>query len=324
MKLAFVGKGGSGKTTLSALISRYLASEGFPVLAIDADINQHLGRTLGMTKDDAEVIPPMGIEINRIKEYLRGTNPLVLDNESMIKTTPPGVGSRLLRIVEKNPLYNYFSRNIEGVQLMAVGPFSEDDLGIKCYHSKTGAVELLLNHLMDKDKEYALVDMTAGADSFASGLFTRYDVTFLVVEPTIKSISVYEQYRQYARDYDVMIRVVGNKIEDQTDIDFLKAHVGDDLIATVSRSLFVKTTERGEVLPLSQLEPENHDALKKIIAFVNAQKKDWQKFYRQAVEFHIKNAKSWANSATGKDLTMQIDPNFMLEPDTIYPDALST
>jgi CO dehydrogenase nickel-insertion accessory protein CooC1 len=36
MKLAFVGKGGSGKTTLAALLSRYLASQRLPVLAIDA------------------------------------------------------------------------------------------------------------------------------------------------------------------------------------------------------------------------------------------------------------------------------------------------
>ena len=38
-----------------------------------------------------------------------------------------------------------------------------------CYHSKVGAVELLLNHLVDGPGEYVVVDMTAGADSFASG-----------------------------------------------------------------------------------------------------------------------------------------------------------
>ncbi|TDD74119.1 ATP-binding protein, partial [Actinomadura rubrisoli] len=43
MKVAFVGKGGSGKTTLSSLFVRYLAGRGLPVVAVDADINQHLG-----------------------------------------------------------------------------------------------------------------------------------------------------------------------------------------------------------------------------------------------------------------------------------------
>jgi CO dehydrogenase maturation factor len=44
VRIAFVGKGGSGKTTLSALFTRYLADQGPPVIAIDADINQHLAR----------------------------------------------------------------------------------------------------------------------------------------------------------------------------------------------------------------------------------------------------------------------------------------
>jgi len=48
MKIAFVGKGGSGKTTLASLLARHLAEAGLPVLAIDADINQHLGVALGL------------------------------------------------------------------------------------------------------------------------------------------------------------------------------------------------------------------------------------------------------------------------------------
>ena len=47
MKVAFAGKGGSGKTTLSSLFIRHLAARGLPVVAIDADINQHLADALG-------------------------------------------------------------------------------------------------------------------------------------------------------------------------------------------------------------------------------------------------------------------------------------
>ena len=60
---------------------------------------------------------------------------------------------------------------------MATGPFEESDPGTVYYHSKVGAVELLLNHLIDEPGEYVVMDMTAGADSFASDMFTKFDVT---------------------------------------------------------------------------------------------------------------------------------------------------
>lgn len=78
-------------------------------------------------------------------------------------------------------------RTIGEVQFAATGGFAESDLGVARYHSKVGAVELMLNHLVDADDEYILVDMTAGADAFASGLFTRFDRTFIVYEPTVRA-----------------------------------------------------------------------------------------------------------------------------------------
>lgn len=75
MKIAFVGKGGSGKTTLSALFIRHAAATGRPVIAVDADINQHLGPALGLTDDQASALPSLGAQLPTIKEYLRGSNP---------------------------------------------------------------------------------------------------------------------------------------------------------------------------------------------------------------------------------------------------------
>ena len=54
------------------------------------------------------------------------------------------------------------------VPLMVTGEFDESDLGVACYHSKLGGVELYLNHLVDGPGEYVVVDMTAGSDSLSS------------------------------------------------------------------------------------------------------------------------------------------------------------
>src|SRR5919206_300705 len=266
MKIAFVGKGGSGKTTLSALFIRHLAATGAPVLAVDADINQHLGAALGLDEAEAAALPAMGDRLPLIKNYLRGTTPRIASADKMIKTTPPGAGSRLLRVREDNPVYEACARPVEldggAVRLMVTGSFTDADLGVACYHSKTGAVELYLNHLVDGRDEYVVVDMTAGSDSFASGMFTRFDITFLVAEPTRKGVSVYRQYKEYARDFGVVLKVVGNKVQGQDDLDFLRAEVGDDLLVTVGHSDWVRAMEKGRPPRFDLLEEPNSRALR--------------------------------------------------------------
>ncbi len=54
MKLAVVGKGGSGKTTTAALVARTLARNGTSVVALDCDSNPNLGISLGIGDDETE------------------------------------------------------------------------------------------------------------------------------------------------------------------------------------------------------------------------------------------------------------------------------
>ncbi|MGW0534238.1 ATP-binding protein [Streptomyces sp. NPDC003032] len=325
MKIAFVGKGGSGKTTLSSLFIRHLAATGAPVIAVDADINQHLGPALGLDETDATRLPALGAHLPLIKDYLRGSNPRIPSADTMIKTTPPGEGSRLLRVREDNPVYDACARPLElddtTVRLMVTGPFTEADLGVACYHSKTGAVELCLNHLVDGRDEYAVVDMTAGSDSFASGMFTRFDMTFLVAEPTRKGVSVYRQYKEYARDFGVDLKVVGNKVQGQDDIDFLREQVGDDLLVTVGHSDWVRAMEKGHPPRFEQLEEDNHRSLQALQSAVDAsyERRDWERYTRQMVHFHLKNAQSWGNERTGTDLAAQVDPDFVLREQMVTP-----
>ena len=319
MKIAFVGKGGSGKTTLSSLFIRHLAAAGVPVIAVDADINQHLGPALGLDEQQAARLPTLGAHLPLIKDYLRGTNPRIGSAEDMIKTTPPGTGSRLLRVVEENPVYAACARPVQlepgvPVPLMVTGPFTESDLGVACYHSKVGAVELCLNHLVDGRDEYVVVDMTAGSDSFASGMFTRFDMTFLVAEPTRKGVAVYRQYKEYARDFDVELRVVGNKVQNADDLAYLRSEIGDDLLVTVGQSDWVRSMEKGRVQRFASLEEPNRAALRSLhnAADASYERRDWSRYTRQMVQFHLKNAESWGNARTGVDLAQQVDPGFVL------------
>ncbi|MFI7402007.1 AAA family ATPase [Streptomyces sp. NPDC049541] len=317
MRVAFVGKGGSGKTTLSALFARHLARSGAPVLAIDGDINQHLAEALGHDQDPLDT-PPLGAHLPEIKDWLRGSNPRIASREAMIKTTPPGRGSRLLRLLGDDELHARHVRRVGDVPLMVTGEFDESDLGVACYHSKLGGVELYLNHLVDGPGEYVVVDMTAGADAFASGLFTRFDITFLVAEPTRKGVSVYRQYRDHAREFGIRVAVIGNKVTGEDDLLFLKEQVGDDLLTHLVHSPWVRAAEQGRAEGgLDTLEPHNRHALTILRETVDAHPRDWPALHRHAVEFHLRNARAWANEATGLDLAAQVDPEFVPGPSAL-------
>jgi CO dehydrogenase maturation factor len=156
--------------------------------------------------------------------------------------------------------------------------------------------------------------MTAGSDSFASGMFTRFDMTFLVAEPTRKGVSVYRQYKEYARDFGVELKVVGNKVQGQDDLDYLREQVGDDLLVTVGHSDWVRAMEKGRPPRFDLLEDANRRALHTLRTAADAtyDRRDWERYTRQMVHFHLKNAHSWGNERTGADLAAQVDPGFVL------------
>src|SRR5262245_66108399 len=66
MKIAIVGKGGSGKTTVAGTLTRVFADEGHKILAIDGDPSPNLALTLGMSPAaaDGTVYIPAPIILN--------------------------------------------------------------------------------------------------------------------------------------------------------------------------------------------------------------------------------------------------------------------
>jgi CO dehydrogenase maturation factor len=54
MKLAVAGKGGSGKTTISGTLARFLGRAGHDVIALDCDTNPMLGVSLGVGPEETD------------------------------------------------------------------------------------------------------------------------------------------------------------------------------------------------------------------------------------------------------------------------------
>lgn len=317
MKIAFVGKGGSGKTTTSSLFAQHV-SYSHPVLAIDADINMHMAELLNITGNPPSMMISEKKPSNELKDYLKGSNKRILSNDDFKKSTPPGSGSNLINITDYNDWFmNRFSRAVSPtLSLATVGTYSEEGIASSCYHNNLAILENTLSHMTDDG--ITIVDMVAGTDAFASTLFAQFDVLFFVAEPTMRSLAVFDQYKKLAIKGTVFDRlfVVGNKIDDNEDEEYIRNIVGDRYVASISRSSQILNVDKGRaLLDASKMNEADVAALGKIESVAREHATSAQSRLELLWKLHrIYVQQTYITERYG-DLTTQIDPIF------VYPSA---
>ncbi len=310
MKIAFVGKGGSGKTTIASLYIKHLQAQQKPVLAIDSDINQHLGESIGFTKDEVNSIPPLGVQIDLLTQVFKGKNPRLQSVRSFKRTTPPGSGSVLVSYHEQHEVLKSFEIEKNGIRLLRVGLPQDESLGEQCYHANMSGAEIYLNHLVDSEDQNVVVDLTAGIDTLASGMFISYDVIYIVVEPTAKSLGVFNDYTRIAKStgIETAIFAIANQVTSEEELEYIEKTIGQKPIAVFPLSSYIRKTERGEQVPFSEIDTGTKEALFALNKHVQTHTKNWDRFYKNLIYFHMKKA----NKEPHLKLEEQIDPEFSL------------
>lgn len=250
MKIAFVGKGGSGKSTMTSLFIRHLQAQGKrDVMAIDADLNMNLAGLLGVSVPESTILSRPDVA-DSIRTHLRGHNPLIADHTKFLPTTPPGPGSNVIRRADDPALASYAVRVSDSpvVSLMTVGTYDREGIGQSCYHTNLFVAENILSHTMPGDSLHVVCDMVAGTDAFAYSLHLQFDAIVLIVEPTPESAEVCALYMDLARaaGVDGLIHMVANKVEDEDDIAFIRARTGRDVLGAVPlMPVLKKSRQRG-------------------------------------------------------------------------------
>ena len=311
MKIAFVGKGGSGKTTVSSLFTQYL-SNSQSVLGIDADINMHMAELFGVEYDNETTISEKEPS-EKIRTYLRGTNSRIASNNHFKKSTPPGAGSHIIKPSDPEDWFmSRFSRKVSPtLDVAVVGTYSEEGIASSCYHNNLAILENVLSHTADDGS--VVVDMVAGTDAFASTLFAQFDALFFVAEPTTRSLAVYKQYEKLAQKGGVLDRlfVVGNKVEDDEDGAFIQSVVGERLIASISRSRHILAIDKGRAkLDVSLLSQSDNTALSTIQSTAEEHAMAAQDRLPLLWDLHrVYVGQGYVKDKFG-DLTQQIDASF--------------
>lgn len=234
LKLAVVGKGGSGKSTFSWLLIQYLASLEQPVLGIDADYNMNLLSNLGL--DYSSEVPTLHHSHQQFRQTV-----------GLAEKEPWGnLKGRHLPTFSVNPDDVYTDsltlQVAEWIKLMVVGLGDEDVLDSPlCGHGQVAPLKWYLPNLQTNGTT-VVIDSVAGTDMLNYDLYHGCDALIGVVENHRNSIRVLKQIQQTADRLGMPFYVVCNQAAISTEIlihwhDRLLGHLPyDEAIATYDYS----------------------------------------------------------------------------------------
>ncbi|MBW4506948.1 MAG: DUF87 domain-containing protein [Scytonematopsis contorta HA4267-MV1] len=206
MKIAVLGKGGSGKSTISWLLCQYLSQiKKFQTLAIDADHNMDLSTCLGVNP----------YEVNHFKDF---------NSEFRQLANMPKVGM-WREYFKSSPFYfiypqtektqilgKYLTSVSSNLDLIVLGLGDEEIMNsYKCSHALSAPVKHMLPTLKMENDSWLVLDSVAGSDMVNYGLYFAFDCIIAVVEGNINSIKVAKQLRSLINKQDMKLNFILNK-----------------------------------------------------------------------------------------------------------------
>jgi len=156
--IALAGKGGTGKTTTSALLLKYLTSRNMtPILAVDADANANLNELLDLD---------VGVTLGEIRKELKGDIPSGMSRDQYMEMK-----------VHQSLIEN------SGFDLMVMG---QPD-GPGCYCAANQYLAMTMDKLAENYK-YIIVDNEAGMEHLSRMNLRSIDYLLIISDPSARGI----------------------------------------------------------------------------------------------------------------------------------------
>jgi len=230
MKLAITGKGGVGKTTLTALLAQVYADQGRDVLAVDADPSPCLAGALGFPDELRARLSPIA-EMDELIEERTGAK-------------PGTVGGFFTLNPRVDDLPERFSVMHRGVRLLESG--SVDLGGSGCICPESAMLKTLFTHLLFRKDDVLLLDMYAGVEHLGRATVDFVDAMIVVVEPTRRSLGTAAQIKKLANDIGLKrLYLVGNKVRNNDEETFLETETpGLPVLGFLPADLKVQEADR--------------------------------------------------------------------------------
>ena len=213
--IALAGKGGVGKTTITALLLNYLlARQKTPVLAVDADANANLNELLGLD---------VGLTIGQIRKEMKSELPAHITRDQYMEMK---VHQALVEA--------------QGFDLLSMG---QPD-GPGCYCSANQFLAMTMDHLAG-NYQYILVDNEAGMEHLSRMNLRVIDLLLVVSDPSARGIMTAERIAALTGPLGVETKAK------YLLINRVPAGVGPALKARIDQAITTSELSLGGLLPES-------------------------------------------------------------------------
>jgi CO dehydrogenase maturation factor len=229
MRLAFVGKGGAGKSAISGTFARILAREGHKVLAIDSDPLPGLAFSLGLAIDHSPPIP----------------------DDAVVERKEGEEGPRWRLSPDVDPFEAVEKWSVEapdGVRFLQFGKIKGDQ---NLWRSQI-AFRFVINKLPE-GRWNVVGDLPGGTRQAFTGWGSWAHTVLIVVEPTAKSLL---SGRRLARMADLdpenpkRVMAVASKVREPDDVEMIAKGTGLEVIASVPWDEELAEAERRQLAPI--------------------------------------------------------------------------
>jgi len=223
MKIAISGKGGTGKTTLAALLSTELKRRDYSVTVIDADPNPTLAAALGF--------PP-------------GPQPPLLEMSDEIEERIGSPGGMIRLNPRVDDLVSRVAVTHDGIHMIVAGGITHGGAGCAC--PQAVLLRRTLEHIVTETDEAVVIDLEAGLEHLGRRSAHEVDAMLVVVDPTRAGVETARRIRRLAGEIGVeRVLAVGNRVREPADIGYLTDQLeGLELIGAIPFSDDVVAAER--------------------------------------------------------------------------------
>ncbi len=184
--IAIAGKGGTGKTTIAALLVKFLSQKGL-VLAVDADPSTNLSQALGLPLDDNKTV-------GRIREKM--AEDVSKDRLSPTIAKPEYLFSKIVESLVES----------KGFDLLSMGRPE----GPGCYCASNEFLRASLDKLVkDYKYDYIVMDCEAGMEHISRQTTRDVDVLLIMSDPTIKGVTTAARMKKLIEEMRSNVGKVG-------------------------------------------------------------------------------------------------------------------